>query len=137
VKINRQYYSNVLQQKLLPPIRRVSRNTLTFQQDSAAVHRAWDTIELLRSSTPDFIAPDMWPPNSADLNPVDYAIWSIMQQRVYQTRVHDIDELRQRLITVWCGLEQRAVDDVIDQWQRHLLVCVDAKGGRFQHNLGL
>jgi len=47
------------------------------------------------------------PPNSPDLNPVDYAIWSILQQRVYQTRVHDIDELRQRLITVLCGLQGR------------------------------
>ena len=27
--------------------------------------------------------------------------------------LHDIDELRQRLITVWCGLEQRAVDDAL------------------------
>ena len=51
-----------------------------------------------RRSTPDFIAPDMWPPNSPDLNPVDYAR-SIMQQHVYQTRVHDIDDLRQHLIT--------------------------------------
>ena len=57
----------------------------------------------------------MWPPNSPDLNPVDYAIWSVMQQRVYQTRVRDIDVLRQRLITVWYGLEQCAVDDAIDQ----------------------
>jgi len=47
----------------------------------------------------------MGPPNSPDLNPVDYVIWSVMQERVYQTRVHDIDELRQRLITVWCELE--------------------------------
>ena len=60
----------------------------------------------------------------------------IVQQRVYQTRVHDIDELRQRLITVWYGLEQRAVDDAIDQWQGRLLACVDAEGGHFEHNLG-
>ena len=60
-----------------------------------------------------------------------------MQQRVYQTRVHDFNELGQRLITVWCGLEQRAVDDVIDQWQRRLLAYVDAEGGHFEHNLGL
>ena len=59
-----------------------------------------------RTCIPDFTAPDMWSPNSPDLNPVDYTIWSIMLQRLYQTRVHDIDELRQRLITVWCGLEQ-------------------------------
>ena len=111
-----------LLQKLLLAIRRVSGNMFTFQQDSAPAHRAWDTIELLRRSTPDFFAPDMWPPtcNSPDIL-VDYAIWSIMQQSVYQTRVRDIDEPRQRLITVWCGLEQRAVDDAIDQWQRRLL----------------
>ena len=109
------------------------------QQDNTPAHRARDTIELLRRSTPYFIAPDMWPPNSPDLNPVDYVIWSLMQQRVYQTRVHDIDELRQSLMTVWCGLEQRAVPagDAIDLWQRRLRACVDAEGGHFKHNRGL
>ena len=34
-------------------------------------------------STPDFIEPDMWPPNSPDLNPMDYAIWCVIQQRVW------------------------------------------------------
>ena len=84
------------------------------------------------------IAPGTWPPNSPDLNSVDYAIWSIMQQRVYQTtRVHDIDELRQCLITVWCGLEQRAMNDAIDQWQRRLRACVDAESRHFEYNPGL
>ena len=44
-------------------------------------------------------------PNSPDLNPVDYVIWSVMQERVYQTRLHDIDDVQQRLITVWCEME--------------------------------
>jgi len=77
----------------------------------------------------------MWPPNSPDLNPVDYVIWSVMHVRVYQTRVHDVDELRQRLIAVWCELEQHIVDDAIDQWWRRLLACVDAEGGHFEHSL--
>jgi len=77
----------------------------------------------------------MWRPNSADLNPVDYVIWSVVQEHVYQTRVHDIDELQQRLITVWCDLEQRIVDVAIDQWRRHLSACVDAEGGHFEHSL--
>jgi len=74
-------------------------------------------------------------PNSPDLNPVDYVIWSVMQERLYQTRVHDIDELRQCLITVWCELEQRIVDEASDQWRRRLLACVDAEGGHFEHSL--
>ena len=71
-KINGEYYRDILLQKLLPAIRRVSGDIFVFEhQDSAPVHRARDTIELLhvhvRRSTPDFIALDMWPPNSPDL----------------------------------------------------------------------
>ena len=50
-----------------------------FQQDSAPAHRAGNTIELLRRTTPDSVAPDVWPPNSPDLNLVDYALWSVIQ----------------------------------------------------------
>jgi len=31
-------------------------------------------IALLELVTPAFIRPDLWPPNSPDLNPVDYKI---------------------------------------------------------------
>ena len=31
-----------------------------------------------------------------------------------ETRVHDIDELRQRLLHVWHGLEQSLIDDAVD-----------------------
>jgi len=51
----------------------------------------------------------LWPPNSPDLNPVDYEIWAVMQHRVYQRKIHTIDELKQRLIEVWWGLEQSTV----------------------------
>ena len=71
-KINGQYYLDVLLSKLLPAMRRISGNMFVFQQDSAPAHRARETIDLLRRSmTPEFIAADMWPPNSPDLNPVD------------------------------------------------------------------
>jgi len=55
---------------------------------------------------PAFIPPDLWPPNSPDLNPVDYKIWGLVQQRVYQSRIHDVEELKQRLLDIWHGLEQ-------------------------------
>jgi len=30
--------------------------------------------------------------------------------------VHDLDELKQRLIDVWHGLGQNIIDDAIDEW---------------------
>ena len=40
-------------------------------------------------------------PNSPDLNPVDYKIWGIMQKRVYEMQIHNVDELKRRLVDVW------------------------------------
>ena len=58
-----------------PVMRDVSGDFFIFQQDSAPAHRARDTVQFLAQSTPSFIPPDLWPPNSTDLNPVDYKIW--------------------------------------------------------------
>jgi len=40
-------------------------------------------------------------PSSRDLNPVDCRIWGKMQQRLYQTKVHDVDELGLKQRNVW------------------------------------
>jgi len=59
---------------------------------------------------------------------LDYAIWSVIQQREYETRVHDIYEMRQRLLHVWRSLEQSLIDDAVDQRRTHLRAYVRASG---------
>ena len=71
-----------------------------FQQDSAPAHRARETIKPLQREMPAFISPDLWFPNSPDLNPVNYKICGVMQDRVYQKKVKDVNELRERLVEV-------------------------------------
>jgi len=135
VKVNVAYYRDVLlKQQMLPAIRRMSGDFI-FQQDSAPAHRARDTIQLLRRETPDFIGPDLWPANSPDLNPVDYRIWGLIQERVYQTAIQDIDDLKQRLTCVWAELKQSVVDKAIEQWRPRLRACVRAKGQHFEQLL--
>ena len=70
-----------------------------------------------------------------NLNPVDYKVWGTMQDRVYQTKLRDIDDLKQRLIDVWDSLEQSIIDVAIDQWRSRLRACVHARGGHFEHSL--
>jgi len=64
-------YLVLLRQDLLAEMRELS-DFFTFQQDSAPAHQARPTVELLEKEVPDFISPSLWPPNSPDLNPVDY-----------------------------------------------------------------
>ena len=75
MKVNGQYYRDgLLFQQMLPAIKHVAGDTFVFQQDNAPSHHAKGTIKLLQQETPDFIGPDLWLPNSPDLNPVDYKV---------------------------------------------------------------
>jgi len=46
------------------------------------------------------------------MNPVDYRIWGEMQQRLYRTKVHDVDELKQRMLCLASGLEKSVMTQV-------------------------
>src|SRR6218665_1659795 len=109
-KIKGAYYRDyLLSEKLLPDIREYS-DYFTFQQDGALAHRARETVELLKKKTPDFIPPNLWPPNSPDLNPVDYKIWGIMQDKIYRTKIRDIEKLHQRIVHAWEEFDQLVID---------------------------
>jgi len=61
---------------------------------SASAHRP-DHDGLSEKEHINFIEPHMWPPNSPDINPVDYAIWGAHQQRVYhQRQFKTVEELK-------------------------------------------
>jgi len=136
VKINGAYYRDVLlSQHLLPAIRSVAGDFFTFQQDNAPAHRAGDTVEFLSCSTPDFISPLLWPPNSPDLNPVHYEVLGVLQQRVYRSRIRDVDHLKQRVIEEWHCFDQNITDRAIRQWRVRLRACVRTNGGHFEHKL--
>jgi len=65
-----------------------------FQQDSAAAHRTRTTVEFLEREIPEFITLIVWPPNSPDLNLVDYSVWSILQEKMYKICIIDFDDLK-------------------------------------------
>jgi hypothetical protein len=95
VKVNSQYYREVLRmQKRLPDFKQLS-DYFTFQQDGAPAHRAHETVDLLMRETPDFIPQSVWPANSPDRKPVDYKMWSLLQQWIYTRDIQRVEELRQ------------------------------------------
>jgi len=68
---------------------------------SASAHRVRATVEYLRHATPDFISPDVWPPNSPDLSgrpSIAVAEFgAVFKTHVYQKRTRNINELKQHL----------------------------------------
>ena len=55
----------------------------------------------------------------------------VIQQCVYETKIHDIDDLRKRLMQTWFDFDQDITDAAIDQGRDHLRSRVRAGGGHF------
>ena len=92
VKVNGDYYRNTVllnmllfssraDIRLLRDIRSISGIT-TFFSKMEHRHIVHVTLVPCWKETPEFSPPEMWPPNSPDLNPVDYSIWGMLQERV-------------------------------------------------------
>jgi len=105
------YRDTVLMQEMLSFTGAIAVVTLTSSsKTSAPVHHACQTAELLQRETTKFIGPDLWTPNSPDLNPANYHIqlktWLIWDNAWLTRGVH--------------GFSQEIVADAIDEWCKRL-----------------
>jgi hypothetical protein len=53
-----------------------------FQQDSTPTYKAKTTQEWLRRHVSAFISAEDWPSRSPDLNPLDYKLWTVLEDTV-------------------------------------------------------
>lgn len=135
-KINSDYYCNdLLGRNLLPDIRQTcGRHNWILQQDGAPSHTAASTVAFLQREKIHFIEPHAWPPNSPDINPVDYAVWGALQQRVYLRRKFEsVDELKRVLTLEWGRLSQNFINQSIAEWRQRLQTVVQNSGAHIEH----
>ena len=95
---------------------------------------------MLQRETQEFIPPEMWPPNSPDLNPVDY-----IQYLGYALRegLPLVDSWWSwKNVESWknvkwgsggCWTMHTVIAAAIAQWHGRLNACVRVNGGHFEH----
>jgi len=89
------------------------------------------------SHCPDFIDKDAWPPNSPDLNPLDYHVWGWMLDKFNRLNPQPkhILELKTALVMIWDELPQEAIRKSIVSFRRRLCACINVKGRHFDYKL--
>ena len=138
VKINAAYYqSEILKKHARPSARRLfGRRNWWLQQDWAPAHGARSTMEccsrLFRNK---FWDKTMYPNCSPDLNPVDYAIWGLLMQRLGRKKYRSLQELKAALRRAWKSIRVEELRNIVGQFKKRLEACVIAKGGNFEHLL--
>jgi len=99
-----------------------------FQQDGAPGHKAIETQRFLSENCPDFIKVDThwgcadreWPPSSPDLNPLDYAVWSILEEKACTKPHTTVESLKRALIKAWDEISVDTLKKIIDDFPRRL-----------------
>jgi len=81
---------------------------------------------------PEFVEPKHRPPNSPDLNPVDYSIWRALQQLVCNRRIWDVVHPKEVVQTCYEQIGQDVIDRAIGQFRKRLSLVV-ATGGHIEH----
>lgn len=136
VKVDSEEYQRVLRQ-LFPSVRRLyPEDNWIFLQDSAPSHRSNSTQEFLAEQTPTFIPPDAWPPNSPDLNPLDYLVWGELRRRVYAGRTDafgSLEELGEAAKQAWREIPMEHIRKAIERFQGRLELVAANDGGPIQH----
>ena len=132
VKVNADFYVKDLLPKLIEDCNRLLPNGYVFQQDSAPAHFV---SRVDRQCCPEFIKKDEWPPNSPDLNPLDYHVWGAMLEKykAYMPKPTNKAELKTVLEAIWEDLPQDTLDQAVLAFRKRLQACIHAEGGHFEH----
>ena len=95
-----------------------------FLRDSAPAHKAKSTQEWFRRQNIELIKPEEWPSSSPDLNPLDYKIWSFLEDIVCARPHKNLEHLKSALVKAVDEIDMNVVRAAIDDWPQRLRACV-------------
>ena len=98
LKVNTVEYLKVLEMHILPGICKVANGRpYVWQQDLTPCHTQRKTQLWLSNNFIDFVSPHVWPPNSPDLNPIDFFVWGVIKRCTNKIPCNTKDELIKRI----------------------------------------
>ena len=99
---------------------KVFGNEWCYQQDGAKPHTHAASQEWCRNNLPSFIDKDRWPPNSPDLNPLDYSIWYEFGQQMNWNKVQSKKTLINELKLAVKRIRESVVLESCQSWTNRL-----------------
>ena len=118
--VDHRYYIEKVLTTALKYGNKVFGNDWMFQQDGAKPHQHHLTQQWCRDNFPSFIDKDHWPPNSPDLNPLDYSTWDEFANTIDWNKVKSKTTLIQQLKSSVKKIRQSVVFKSCTNWTNRL-----------------
>ena len=125
------YYREKLLALMIPEMDRLTGyQPYVLMQDGARSHTANETVRFLNQQRYlTLLQPNMWPPNSPDLNSVDYCVWSALERNVYRgKRFENTIELKEAILQEWEALPQAVINNAVDGFRSRVRLVIAENG---------
>ena len=126
LKVNTKVYLDVLKSLVIPWCNQVAGGRpWVWQQDLAPAHKSKETQAWLQKECYDFVHFSHWPPSSPNLNPLDYFVWSYVENITSHNT-------KASLIAAICGvfteLPPALVEKACSQFRIRIEAVIEAEG---------
>lgn len=102
-------------------------------QNRAPCHATSSVQKFLKENFPSFIPNSDMPPNSPDLNALDYCVWNMLKERLTKHGlISNFEKLKKLLKKEWNAIPQQTIQDAVDSWQKRVRAVENAKGGHIE-----
>ena len=133
LKVNTKVYLDVLKSVVIPWCNQVaSGRPWVWQQDSALAHKSKEAQAWLQKEFYNFVPFSHWPPSSPDLKPLDYFVWSyvenITNMTSHNTKASPIAAIRR----VFAELLPALVEKACSLFRIRIEAVIQAEGGNIK-----
>ena len=112
-RLNAEKYIDVLKFYKREGNRLFNSDDWTFQQDGASSHTSNLAQNFCKNHFKSFIPKEKWPPNSPELNPMDYSVWNEISKNVDYKKVTNRENLISEIEKAIKKIDQNFTREVI------------------------
>lgn len=132
-RVNADAYYKVLRYHVLPWLKtNYPECNYVWTQDGAPCHTARKVQSFCKSNFADFWPANFWPSSSADLNPLDYAIWGVLEQATNKTPHPNVDCLKEAIKREWNKLSTEFVINSCKSFRHRVEAVIKNNGGHIE-----
>jgi len=128
--VTKEMYLRVLMDVVKPWMETVaSGRPYIFQQDCAPAHTSHLVQNWLSDNVDMFWSKEFWPPNSPDLNPLDYHVWSVVERIINKSQHPNVTSLRTAIETAFVDMNSATLQRACERFRSRIEAVIQANGG--------
>ena len=129
LKVDTKVYLDVLKSVVIPWCNHVAGGRpWVWQKDSAPAHKSKETQAWLLKERYDFVPFSHWLASSPDLNPLDYFVWSYVENITNMTSHNSKASLIAAIRQVFAELPPALVEKACSQFRIRIEAVIEAEG---------